>query len=228
MSISFFLIYESIFHSYFADQLNLLKTKLTAFLPLKFVEIIKNCPIGVSIKKLKNALSHEVYMSEENAQTGSGDGAVTKNKKFLTFSLADEKYGIPLSTVKEVIGMVDITPVPHVPNFFKGLINLRGKIISIIDLRIKLGLPKTEMVPKKTTIVITEIDDLTLGAIVDDVQEVVGFEKDQVENSIDVQSKVSREFVTGVAKTNTKKLILLLDIGKTLSVSDLALIKKQA
>ncbi len=164
----------------------------------------------------------------EDAQAGSGDGAVTKNKKFLTFSLADEKYGIPLSTVKEVIGMVDITPVPHVPNFFKGLINLRGKIISIIDLRIKLGLPKTDMVPKKTTIVITEIDDLTLGAIVDDVQEVVGFEKDQVENSIDVQSKVSREFVTGVAKTNTKKLILLLDIGKTLSVSDLALIKKQA
>ena len=55
----------------------------------------------------------------------------------------------------------------------------------------------------------------------------LGFEKDQVENSIDVQSKVSREFVTGVAKTNTKKLILLLDIGKTLSVSDIALIKKQ-
>lgn len=166
-------------------------------------------------------------MAEENSSQTT-DAGVTKNKKFLTFSLADEKYGIPLSTVKEVIGIVDITPVPHVPNFFKGLINLRGKIISVIDLRTKLGLPKADYIPKKTTIVITEIEDLTLGAIVDDVLEVVGFEKDQVENSIDVQSKVSREFVTGVAKTNTKKLILLLDIGKTLSVSDIALIKKQA
>jgi len=168
-------------------------------------------------------------MSEENgSSSGSDSGAVTKNKKFLTFCLAEEKYGIPLSSVKEVIGIVDITSVPHVPNFFKGLINLRGKIISIIDLRIKLGLPKAEIIPKKTTIIITEIDELTLGAIVDDVQEVVGFEKDQVENSIDVQSKVSRDFITGVAKTNTKKLILLLDIGKTLSISDMALIKKQA
>lgn len=148
--------------------------------------------------------------------------------KYLIFDLLDESYGIPLSSVKEVIGLTEITKVPHVPEFFKGLINLRGKIISVIDLRSKLKLQKTEYQDKKTTIIIAEIGDCTIGTVVDDVKEVFNFEVSQIETGLDIQSKIGREFLTGVAKRDGKKLTLLLDIGKVLSVEEMALLRTQA
>lgn len=150
-----------------------------------------------------------------------------KKNKHLIFALENEKYGIPLSVVKEVIGLTEITPVPHVPTFFKGLINLRGKIISIVDLRIKLNLPQAKYEPKKTTIVITEVNDIVIGAVVDEVNEVIGFEPGQVENNLDIQSRVSREYINGVAKLGEKKLVLLLDIARSLSMDEIKLLKKQ-
>jgi len=148
-----------------------------------------------------------------------------KRNKYLIFSLQEEQYGIPLSEVKEVIGMTDnLTPVPHTPKFFRGLINLRGKIISVLDLRTKLALPSEEYVPKKTTIIITEVSDFTIGVIVDGVNEVVGFEPSEIEKNIDIQSKVSRDFIIGVAKRAS--LILLLDLEKTLSVNEMGLLRQ--
>jgi len=168
-------------------------------------------------------------MSNENlniSQTATHEGQSTRCKN-LIFTLADERYGIPLSSVKEVICMTDITPVPHVPTFFKGLINLRGKIISIIDLRAKLGLSMSKYEPKKTSIIIVDVQDWVLGAIVDDVSEVAGFEQKQIEQHLDIQSSVSSKYITGVAKTTDKKLVLLLDIGSVLSVEELAIIKER-
>lgn len=156
---------------------------------------------------------------------GNNDG---NRKKYLTFNLTDEKYGVPLHTVKEIIGIVDITPVPQVPKFFKGLINLRGKIISVIDLRVKLSLSAGEFTPKKTSIVITEIDDIVIGVIVDDVEAVVGFHDEQIDNTAEIQSKVSNEYIMGVAKTENHKLCLLLDISKVLSLEELNLVKNKA
>ena len=154
---------------------------------------------------------------------------LTKLKqKNLVFSLENERYGIPLSTVKEVIGLTSIMPLPHVPDFFKGLINLRGRIISVIDLRIKLGLPSSEYIPKKTSIIITDVNELTIGTIVDNVEEVVGFDCKQVENNIDISSSVHRNYILGVAKAKENKLVLLLDIRKVLSPDELELIEKKA
>ena len=148
--------------------------------------------------------------------------------KFLVFDLVDENYGVPLSSVKEVIGLTEITKVPNVPEFFKGLINLRGKIISVIDLRNKLKLPSTDYKDKKTTIIIAEIDDFTIGTVVDDVREVANFDMGQIEHGLDIQSKVGREFIKGVAKTEGRKLTLLLDMGKVLSVEEMCLLRNQA
>lgn len=170
-------------------------------------------------------------MSDENKVQNILEEERLKNdgnsKKFLTFNLADEQYGMPLSAIKEIIGITDITPVPQVPKFFKGLINLRGKIISIVDLRVKLKLDAVEFVPKKTSIVITEIEDIVVGLIVDYVDAVIGFSDDQIDVDSGIQSKVNHEYVTGIAKTEEQKLCLILDISKVLSMEELNLIRKQ-
>ncbi len=171
-------------------------------------------------------------LSEDVAEVFEGSGSepsdsVRSSQKNLIFSLDSEKYGVPLSTVKEVIGMTNITPIPHVPEFFKGLINLRGKIISVIDLRLKLGLNSTGYKAKQTSIIITDVNNLTIGTIVDDVEEVVGFSEDQIETDLDIASSIQREFIDGVAKASNNALVLLLDIRKVLNEEELELIKKE-
>ena len=148
--------------------------------------------------------------------------------KYLVFELMEERYGIPLSSVKEVIGLTEITKVPNVPDFFVGLINLRGQIISVLDLRKKLKLPEEKYKDKKTTIIITEFENVTIRTIVDDVKEVANFESSQIENKLDIQSSLGREFMTGVAKTNDNKLTLLLNIGKVLSLDERVLLKEKS
>ena len=151
----------------------------------------------------------------------------SRRDKHLVFQLADESYGIPLWSVKEVIGITEITALPQVPDFFKGLINLRGRIISVIDLRAKMRLPRAPYDRKKTCIIIVEVQDLMLGAIVDDVQQVARFQPDQLEANLDVHSPGDQRAVIGVAKTEAKKLVLLLDLSKVLNAADLLMMRQQ-
>lgn len=150
-----------------------------------------------------------------------------ERKKFLTFSLLDEKYAVPLSVVKEIIGMSEITEVPRVPHYFKGLINLRGKIISVVDLRTKLNLSTKGVDQSKVSIIITEVNELIIGAIVDDVTEVVSFSSEQIEKNIDVESKINHSYLAGVARNINKKLILLLDLEQILDMKDIDALKKK-
>jgi purine-binding chemotaxis protein CheW len=152
-------------------------------------------------------MSSNVEQVTSEIEKHSSDNSGGARSKYLVFDLMDERYGVPLSSVKEVIGLTDITVVPNVPTFFKGLINLRGKIISIIDLRSKLKLQQADYEDKKTTIIIAEIDDFTIGTIVDDVREVANFENSQIEHGLDIQSNAGREYITGVAKTEEKGMM---------------------
>ncbi len=166
--------------------------------------------------------------SEVNSHQSGSVVALRTAQRNLVFSLDNEKYGIPLTSVKEVIGMTSITPVPHVPIFFKGLINLRGEIISVIDLRLKLAVPAMEYQAKKTSIIITDVNDRSIAIIVDDVNEVVGFDDVQVENDLDISSGVQRKYIRGVAKAKDKTLVLLLDIQKVLTAEELELVMEKA
>lgn len=173
--------------------------------------------------------------AEETLETGSAidlqasvkEDQNKRRSKYLVFTLAGERYGIPLSSVKEVIGLTEFTFVPNVPAFFKGLINLRGKIHSVIDLRTKLSLPESEYKPKETAIIITEIDSLVIGTIVDDVNEVANFNEDQIEKDLSISSQLDSDYITGAAKVNGKHLTLLLEIGKILSAEELAIVKRK-
>lgn len=146
--------------------------------------------------------------------------------RYLSFSLCGEEYAIPLLHVKEVIGYSEPTPIPHAPAHFKGVINLRGQVISIVDLRSKLKLPKMEVAPE-TSIVILDLAPYCLGMIVDSVDCVMPLNPSEIDASSDIESFVKGNHLLGIAKKD-KKLILLLDIKATLEVGDMKFIKDES
>lgn len=169
----------------------------------------------------------EVQINDESELTRLNEIDRSLKKKFLIFFLNDEEFGIPLSSVKEIIGMTDITKIPQMPVFFTGLINLRGRIISVMDLRKKMGVEATEYRPKETSIIIVDIEGLLIGAIVDNVKEVENLELSKIEKHIDLKKSSQSEYIFGVVKSKTQGLTLLLDIGKTLDSKELAALRSE-
>ena len=139
--------------------------------------------------------------------------------KYLTFALAEEEYGLPVLKVREIIKSMDVTAVPQVPAHVKGVINLRGKVIPIVDLRIKFGLPAQEPT-ERTCIVVVEIQAeerrLMLGTVVDCVSEVLNISTEEIEPTPDFGQRLDTDYLQGVAKIKGK-VKLLLDLDKVLS-----------
>ena len=135
--------------------------------------------------------------------------------KFLTFSLANEEYGISILKVREIIGMMPIRTVPQTPSFVKGVINLRGKVIPIIDLRRRFGL-STRDHDKHTRIIVIEINNMIVGFVVDSVSEVLRIPASTVEPPPPVVSGLESEYISGVGKLEDR-LLILLDLNKLLS-----------
>ena len=128
----------------------------------------------------------------------------------VSFHLGSEEYGVDISQVQEIIRMVEITHVPRAPHFMEGVINLRGQLIPIIDLRTRFGMQRTEHT-KSTRIVVTEIGSKKVGIIVDSVSEVINIPIEQVEDAPDMIAGVGTEYIQGVGKVNDR-LIILLDL----------------
>jgi purine-binding chemotaxis protein CheW len=139
--------------------------------------------------------------------------------RYLCFSLGDEEYAVPLLSVKEVIAMPEFTPVPHSPSHFLGIMNLRGQVISVIDLRKKLGI-KTDRATE-TGVIICDLAPICLGVVVDSINNVLSLTDDQISPKPVVESEKGSDYITGVTRKETK-LILLLDIGKALDLADRA------
>ncbi|HLE09750.1 MAG: hypothetical protein A2504_14630 [Bdellovibrionales bacterium RIFOXYD12_FULL_39_22] len=159
-------------------------------------------------------------MSVENQPKKNGG-------KHLIFTLHEEDYGVSLGDVKEVISMANnIRPVPQAPDYYKGLINLRGKIISIVDLRIKLAVKADAYQEKKTSIIITEFEGIMIGSIVDDVKKVKSIPATAIEPWRSESSKVDQNFITGVAKDDDGALTILLDMRKCLDIDEIITLHK--
>lgn len=148
-------------------------------------------------------------------KTGSGS---EKTERFLCFSLADENFAMPLLAVKEVIGMPEVTPVPHSPAHFIGVMNLRGQIISIVDMRKVLG-AKTETTGE-TCVIICDLNPIVVGAVVSSVNNVLNVAEHELDQKPDIQSSRAAEFVRSVINREDK-LVLLVDIAKALGVESL-------
>jgi len=148
--------------------------------------------------------------------------------KYLTFILAKEEYGIPILKVREIIKLLDITSIPRTPGYIKGVINLRGKIIPIMDLRLKFGLEEKEY-NERTCIIVVEIavndSRKLMGLIVDTVSEVVNLTTDQIEPSPEYGYQNNQAYLVGVGKVKDR-VILLLDIEQILNREESILLKE--
>jgi purine-binding chemotaxis protein CheW len=137
--------------------------------------------------------------------------------RYLSFSLGNEEYAIPLLSVREVIAMPEVTPIPYTPSYFLGIMNLRGQVISIMDLRSKLGIKAGAAA--ETSVIICDLNSLSIGVVVDSINCVLSPTEGEVSPKPELQSSKSSDFITGVYRKD-KKLVLFLDVAKTLSVED--------
>lgn len=138
--------------------------------------------------------------------------------KYLSFFLSEEEYGIEILKVVEIIGMMNITPVPKTPEFIEGIINLRGKVTPVMDLRLKFGMEAKEHT-NETVIIIVQAVGIEMGIIVDKVSEVLDIPAEQIENSPSFGIDVNTDYILGIGKTEGKVKILL-DINRVLSEKD--------
>ncbi len=153
-----------------------------------------------------------------------------KEGKYLTFSLADEEYGISILKIKEIIGMMSITTVPQTPEFVKGVINLRGKVIPVIDLRLRFGMDAIDYT-ERTCIIVVEIDGsagtVQIGIVVDAVSEVLNVSGEDVEETPTFGAKLNTDYILGMAKMEGGVKILL-DIDQVLSEGEIGLLEDVA
>jgi purine-binding chemotaxis protein CheW len=148
--------------------------------------------------------------------------------KYLTFSLSNEEYGIGILKIKEIIGMMPITSVPQTPPFVKGVINLRGKVIPVIDLRLRFGMKAMDYT-ERTCIIVVEIEgetgEILIGIVVDSVSEVLNIKKEEIEDPPRFGTKLDTDYILGMAKTEGGVKILL-DIDKVLRKDEIVMLEK--
>ncbi len=143
--------------------------------------------------------------------------------QLVSFRVGDEEFGVDILQVHEINRMSDITRVPKAPDFVEGVINLRGKIIPIIDLRKRFGMPTVER-DKNTRIIVVDINGQTIGFIVDSVSEVIRLPKENIDDAPDLVTGIDAEYIRGVGKMDNK-LLILLDLDKILSKQEVEKVK---
>ncbi|HAR43141.1 MAG TPA: chemotaxis protein CheW [Bdellovibrionales bacterium] len=162
-------------------------------------------------------------MSDHQEKFAGKEKNRSQSQRYLNFGLGPEEYAISLQAVKEVIAVPEITPVPYTPSHFLGIMNLRGQVISVIDLRLKFAI-KADSTPE-TAVIIVDLKDHSLGMIVSSVNSVLALDEADVSPKPEIHSSKNTDYITGVAKKD-KKLVLLLDIAKALSAEEHAAINR--
>ena len=149
---------------------------------------------------------------------------VEKEGKYLTFSLADEEHGIGILKIKEIVGMLPVTSVPKTPDFVKGVINLRGKVIPVVDLRVRFGIEEIEYTDRTCTIVVEiegQAGTIMMGIVVDSVSEVLNIKGVDIEESPAFGARLDTNYILGMAKMEGGVKILL-DIDRVLSEEEVS------
>jgi len=153
--------------------------------------------------------------------------ATTGTTQYLTFRLAEEVYALDIGKVREVLDFTTVTKVPRTPDFMRGVINLRGSVVPVVDLRLKFGMAATEKTVN-TCVIITEVtvdnDTTVLGCLADSVQEVLDLTPEEISAAPRIGTKLRTEFIKGMGKRDERFLIIL-DIDAVFSISDLAQVR---
>jgi purine-binding chemotaxis protein CheW len=165
-------------------------------------------------------------MAEKATQQLESVDAAAKNRqgKYLTFALGNEQYGLEILKVREIIGYVKVTRIPQTPDYIHGVINLRGRVIPVVDLRARFGMESVERT-EATCIIVVEIsradDTISTGVVVDRVQEVLDITSEQIEGTPEFGSSVDTNFILGIGKIG-ESVKILLDIDKVLGGDEMA------
>ena len=150
--------------------------------------------------------------------------------QYLTFRLEEEVFALDIGKVREVLDFTSATKVPQTPDFMRGVINLRGSVVPVVDLRLKFGMAMAEKTVN-TCVVITEVamggETMVLGCMADSVQEVMDLEPDQIEPPPRIGTKLKTEFIRGMGKHNDQ-FIIILDIDKVFVMDELAMLSDAA
>jgi purine-binding chemotaxis protein CheW len=163
-------------------------------------------------------------MTTETKETGETAGLAELAGKYLTFKLDVEEFGLEILKVQEIIKMMEITRVPRTPSFVRGVLNLRGKVIPVIDLRIKFEMETRENTEKTCIIVVTvqrEIGSVVMGIIVDEVSEVLDVAGNSIEPPPQFGGVVDTSFILGMGKIG-ERVVTLMDVDKVLSGDEVA------
>jgi purine-binding chemotaxis protein CheW len=149
---------------------------------------------------------------------------ITETTQYLTFRLEDELFALDIEKVREVLDFTTITKVPQTPDYMRGVINLRGSVVPVVDLRLKFGMEIAEKTVN-TCVIIVEVDldgeKVVMGAMADAVQEVLDLEPDQIEPAPRIGTKLNTDFIKGMGK-HGEQFIIILDIDKVFSSDDKA------
>lgn len=152
---------------------------------------------------------------------------ITETTQYLTFRLDDEVFALDIAKVREVLDFTTITKVPRTPDFMRGVINLRGSVVPVVDLRLKFGMSATERTVN-TCVIIVEVrvddDKVILGALADSVQEVLDLEPDHIEPAPKIGTRLNTEFIRGMGKKDNQ-FIILLDMDRVFSVEELTIVQ---
>jgi purine-binding chemotaxis protein CheW len=149
--------------------------------------------------------------------------------QYLTFRLGQEIFAIEVAKVREVLDLAPITAIPRTPEFMSGVINLRGSVVPVVDLRLCFEMAKTEST-RNTCIVVVEVlldnDSIVIGALADSVEEVVDLEPEQIQPPPRIGTRIRTDFIRGMGKRDTQ-FIMILDIDRVFSAEDMAMVRAQ-
>ena len=149
---------------------------------------------------------------------------ISAMNQYLTYKLGEEIFALDIGKVREVLDFTSVTKVPQTPEFMRGVINLRGNVVPVMDLRLKFGMSMTDKTVN-TCVIITEVDvegeKVILGAMADSVQEVLDLEPDQIEPPPRIGTKLNTDFISGMGKQG-EQFIMILDIDRVFSAVELA------
>ncbi len=162
-------------------------------------------------------------LKTKSADHNSNNNERENTAQYLSFTLDSEEYGVDILRVQEIRSWEPVSRIPNVPHYEKGVVNLRGSIVPIIDLREKLCIKFKEYTPLTVVVVLQTSDDnktRTMGVVVDSVSDVITFDKTKIQGTPDFGTKVSNEFINGLVMVNERMLILL-DVDKLLELEDL-------
>ena len=152
---------------------------------------------------------------------------ITETTQFLTFTLAEDVFAIDVTMAREILDVWDVTKVPQTPDYMLGVINLRGSVVPVIDMRLKFGMEQVERT-RDTCIVVVEVDvdgeSVVVGALADSVREVLDLEPSQIEPPPRIGTRLNTEFIKGMGNLDDR-FVIILDINRVFSAEELALVQ---